>query len=79
MVKNKRGWFVAYHSGSLQECLETESRISKKTALNLIKMGVYKFYAFDDRINANRYLLCNMDSDFGLPTWLHDYDCEDKN
>lgn len=73
-MKKKKGWFTAYHSGGLKECLETESRISKETALILIHNAIYTFYVYDERINADRYLLTWISKDFGLPTWLHYYE-----
>lgn len=70
MVKSK--YRSAYHCSTLKECLDTESNITFVTFKKLLKAKVYHFYAFDERINANRYILTDM-KDYGLPTWLHEY------
>lgn len=64
---------TAYHRSTLNECLDTECPITYRTAKMLLKMGIYKFYAYDDRIKANRYLLYEIDGNSGMPTWLHIY------
>lgn len=64
---------TAYHRSTLNECLDTERPITYRTAKMLLKLGVYKFYAYDDRIKANRYLIYEIEGNIGLPTWLHIY------
>ena len=68
-----RTFALAYHRGTLQECIETEGFITYHLARMLLKMGIYKFYAFDDRLNANRYILYQLDKNVGMPSWLHEY------
>lgn len=64
---------TAYHRSTLKDCLDTESPITYRTAKMLLKLGIYKFYAYDERIKANRYLLYQIDGNSGMPTWLHIY------
>ena len=63
----------AQHCGGLKECLDTENPITEEVFNKLVQSGVYKFYAFDQRINADRYLLVDLEHNFGLPAWLHVY------
>lgn len=64
---------TAYHRGSLDDCLDTEKPITMHLAKMLLKLGIYQFYAYDDRIKANRYILYQIEGNLGLPTWLHIY------
>lgn len=64
---------IAYHRGGLKECLETEKEISYDALFKLANSGLYKYYAYDERIKCNRYLLIDIDKNYNLPTWLHHY------
>jgi len=68
--------FTCYHSGGLKEALDTEKPIKLSTAFDLIKSGIYRFYGYDDRIGAQRYILSDFDypSCVGLPTWINLYE-----
>lgn len=64
---------VAKHCGGLKECLDTENPITKEVFEKLVSSGIYKFYAFDERINADRYLLVDLEHNYGLPGWINVY------
>lgn len=66
-------WTTAQHSESLEECLKTEKPITKKTYIALLGTLIYKYYCYDKRINADRYILQDMEHNLGLPTWIHHY------
>ena len=69
-----RRYTSAYHRGSLSECLETEHEITFLAFQKLIKSKLYHFYAYDERIKANRYIIYDVKGNLGLPTWLHEYE-----
>ena len=70
----KKGWFTAEHRGGLKECIKTEGRITKEVAEKLIGSNIYKYYAYDTRIKAHRYILIDMENNIGMPTWIHLYE-----
>lgn len=65
-------WFTAEITGSLKRTMLTERPISEETAKKLIEAGIYKQYAWDERINSLIYILTNMAIDYGLPGFLHE-------
>lgn len=69
----KSNCFIAYHRGSLKECIETEKPISYDAFFKLVKSGLYVFYAYDERIKAYRYIIKDIEKNYNLPTWLHYY------
>lgn len=73
MYKVRYHCCTAYHRSTLKECLETEKPITLHLARMLLKLNIYRFYAYDERIKANRYLIYNIDGNLGMPTWLHFY------
>ena len=62
---------IAYHRGSLTECISTEKTISLTEFLMVC--DAYYFYGYDERIGAFRFLLVNMKECVFMPTWLHIY------
>ena len=55
--------------GGLKESLATKKEITKEEFDKLLPM--YKFYAYDKRINCNRYILKDMEKNFrNYTTWL---------
>lgn len=57
------------HRGGLQEALETKKEITKEEFEKLLPM--YKYYAYDKRINCKRYILKDMENNFKEYTiWL---------
>ena len=66
-------YYLAKHTGGLKECIESEQHISSKVAQWLIEIGFYKFYAYDERIKANRYLITDLEHLYMFPSWLHEY------
>lgn len=71
--KEKFSYLLAEHRSCLNECLETEKLISRKTGIRLIETQIYVYYGFDKSINCYRYILKDLFNDLGLPTWLHVY------
>lgn len=69
-----RRYTSAYHRGSLKDCLSTEKTISFLTFQKLIKSKLYHFYAYDERIKANRYIIYEIPGNLGMPTWLFEYE-----
>ena len=66
---------TAQHRCGLKESLETEQPIQEKTFKILLKAKIYKFYAYDERIKANCYILnVPLDKNYGLPLWIHEYE-----
>lgn len=74
MTIRKKGVFTAKLAGGLKECIDSELPISDSAFLLLVQSGLYEFYAFDERIDADRYLIKDIPANIGLPQWLHDYD-----
>lgn len=72
-----RRYTSAYHRGSLDDCLQTEKPIAFLTFQKLIKSKLYHFYAYDERFKANRYIIYDVSSNIGMPTWLHEYEEKD--
>lgn len=66
-------WKTAYHRATLEECLQTEREIEPENALLLVCSSAYKYYGYDERIKADRYLIQNMQKNLGLPQWIHEY------
>lgn len=64
---------LAYHRSTLKECIETEGFITYHLARILLKTKIYRFYAYDERINANRYLIYQIENNVGMPQWLYEY------
>lgn len=68
-----RKFALAYHRGTLKECIDTEGWITYHLARMLLKANIYRFYAYDERLNANRYILYDLAHNVGMPSWLHEY------
>lgn len=64
---------TACHRGALDDCLETEKDLDIKVFDCLTKGGIYKFYCYDSRINADRYLIYDIVHNLGMPQWIHVY------
>lgn len=66
---------TAEHRGTLKEMLKTEKQIDERT-FNVLK-GFYKFYSYDSRINANRYIIRDpMDCILRMPYWINVYEVD---
>lgn len=65
---------TACHRGGLKETLETEHDIQYEIFNILVSSGIYEFYAYDERIHAMRFLICDIPHNLGLPQWLHLYE-----
>lgn len=63
-------YFTMKHCGGLKEAMQTLSPIEKTTFDKLVKEEIYIFYAYDERIKARRYILKQMEKNYGLPVWL---------
>lgn len=62
-------YYTMEHRGGLNEALETKKEISKEEFERLLPM--YEKYAFDKRINCQRYILKDMENNFRNYTiWL---------
>lgn len=70
----KKGVFTCKHCGGLNESIDTELPISDEVFVALVKSGVYSFYSYDERIDADRYLINDIPSNLGLPQWINDYE-----
>lgn len=75
---NKIKCFTAEHTGHLPTCIMSEKPISNETTEILISVGIYKYHMYDSRIEAERYILCDIDNNKGLPMWIHVYKKGDK-
>lgn len=69
----KSKWKTALHRGGLKETMETEKEIEPNIAIILVNSGIYKYYAYDERIKAHRFLIIDIEKNLGLPQWLHEY------
>ena len=67
----------AFHAGGLDDCMKTEIKISDYMFWKLLPK--YKFYAYDEKIKADRYILKDIEKNYDSPIWLHDYTCQVKN
>ena len=57
------------HRGGLKEAIETRKEITEEEFNKLLPL--YEFYAYDKRINCNRYILKDMEHNFKDYTiWL---------
>ena len=62
-------YYTMEHRGGLNEALETRKEITEEEFKRLLPM--YEKYAFDKRINCQRYILKNMEKNFKKYTiWL---------
>lgn len=71
--------YTCYERRGLKEAIATEKTISKETFIRLIQSGIYRFYAYDYRIKANRYIIHDIEHNIGLPTWINDYELIETN
>lgn len=55
-------YYKMEHRGGLKEALETRKEITKEEFEELLPM--YEPYAFDKRINCQRYILKDMENNF---------------
>lgn len=70
----KKGVYTAKECGGLKECIGTELPITDKAFIALVQSGLYDFYAYDPRIDADRYLIRDIPGNLGLPQWINDYE-----
>lgn len=68
-------YFTMQHSGGLDEALKTVKPISEGAFNKLKECGLYKHYCYDERIGCTRYILIDIEKNYGLPVWL--LECDD--
>lgn len=71
--KHRYEYCTAEHREDLQESINTEKPIEKITFKKLIKAEIYEYYAYDERIKADIYVVKAMMSNYGLPIWIRHY------
>lgn len=68
-MKQKVYYFYG-NGGSLRSCLRGRKLIFKEDFDTLIKHKIYKYYTFDERINADVYKLRDHNLNFCLPLFI---------
>lgn len=70
---HKYEYCTAEHTSGLQESIDTEKPIEKITFEKLLKADIYEFYFYDERINADVYMLKSFMGNYGLPLLIRHY------
>ena len=63
-------FFKMYHRSTLEEAMKTIKEITTYEFNYLLEKFNYKFYSYDERIKAYRFIISDMDKNYNEPTWL---------
>ena len=66
----KPRFYKMWHRGGLKESMETCIEIGIIEFNTLLYDFHYTYYCYDERINAHRFIISDMEKHIDMPTWL---------
>ena len=66
----KPRFYKMQHMDSLEESMKTCVEIGIIEFNYLLHKYQYKYYCYDNRINAHRFIISDMEKYIDMPTWL---------